>query len=374
MLTIYYLLFSIYDVCVAKIEIKHACSQVNGYEVSSNLLVVFENLTNQNRLEYEEDPVTTYVREVQRWPLLKAEEEIQLAKVIKKGITAKRILSKFKNAPQRTKLEQLIVNGEEAKRTLVNCNLRLVTGIAKKYTDRGVPLLDLIQEGNIGLMHAADKFDYKLGNRFVTYAHFWIKQAVSRAIYNQQDGHRKPVHIHHEFATISKATRELTNDLGKYPTIEEISTRTGFSKNKIETVLNAMIRHRYLSETTGDGNNLELADTLIDTSQPMEIKDDELQTEEIIDLLYKILPDKKQAYVISRRFFHSSHEIQPTLQDIANEFRETREWIRQLENKGRKTLKRCVINPQTLEDLKLRSLIGSFAPWIFEKEENQKGC
>jgi RNA polymerase primary sigma factor len=216
------------------------------------------------------DPVQHYLQEIGRVALLTAKEEVQLAERIERGNAAQlqaEELAELTLALRRS-LEQDITSGKDARRHLIQANLRLVVSIAKKYVGRGLSLLDLIQEGNIGLMRAVEKFDYRKGNRFSTYATWWIRQAVTRAIAEQGRTIRLPVHMSESVGQVKRTSERLAQSLERQPTAEEIAIALGQPIERIQRVLEAARRPVSLETPVGDEGEHTLGDFLPDDELP----------------------------------------------------------------------------------------------------------
>jgi RNA polymerase primary sigma factor len=216
------------------------------------------------------DSVQHYLHEIGRVPLLNAAEEVELAERIERGREAERRLAATEKVrpPLRAALEADIAAGQEARRQLIQANLRLVVSIAKKYVGHGLALLDLIQEGNLGLMRAVEKFDHHRGNRFSTYATWWIRQAVTRALAEQSRTIRLPVHMGEAVGRVRRAAERLAQALGRQPTAEEIATALGQPVVRIEQVLEAARRPISLELPLDAESDRRLGDALPDDQQP----------------------------------------------------------------------------------------------------------
>lgn len=256
-----------------------------------------------------------YLREIGNIPLLTAEEEVELAKRIAEGDL-------------------------EAKKKLEESNLKLVVSIAKKYRGRGLSFMDLIQEGNIGLMRAAEKFDYTKGFRFSTYANWWIKQAMTRAILDKSRTIRVPVHMAENINRVLKTSNELTVELGRDPTTEEIAAKMGkVSEKDVNDMLGYAQDPLSLETPYGDEEDSSLESFIEDDSSTNPeneiIKNDMKQEiEEILDLL-----TEREKTVIKMRFGLNPEEKIYTLEEVGNEIGLTRERIRQIEGKALKQLR-----------------------------------
>jgi RNA polymerase primary sigma factor len=259
------------------------------------------------------DSVRMYLKEIGKINLLTFEEEVTLAKAIEKGSLA-------------------------ARESLINANLRLVVSIAKKYIGRGLTFLDLVQEGNQGLMRAVEKFDWHRGFKFSTYATWWIRQAITRAIADQAKTIRIPVHMVETINKVYKATRALTQRLGKEPTIEEIADEVGISVEKVEEIYRISQDTTSLSTPVGDDEDSFLGDFIEDTTQmsPYEETSKELLRESIEEVLGSL--DERETKVLSLRFGLMG-ETPKTLEEVGKIFNVTRERIRQIEAKALRKLR-----------------------------------
>src|SRR5918993_1665945 len=208
-----------------------------------------------------DDTIGLYLKEVSRVPLLTAEEEVELAQRIERGRMAREELAKGNASPRRrTELRKLIEDGWAAREHLITANSRLVISVAKKYMGRGVPFLDLIQEGNIGLIRATKKFDYRRGHKFSTYATWWIRQAVTRAIADQGRTIRVPVHMYEQINRLTRTSRQLVQELGRDPTTEEIANELGVTPRKVEHIMRVSQRPLSLEMPVGEEEDSYLGD------------------------------------------------------------------------------------------------------------------
>jgi RNA polymerase primary sigma factor len=220
--------------------------------------------------ESTRDTVQHYLQEIGRVPLLSAAQEVDLAEQIERGRVAehRRVSAEELSPPLRLALQADVLAGEEARRQLIQANLRLVVSIAKKYLGHGLALLDLIQEGNIGLMRAVDKFDHRRGNRFSTYATWWIRQAVTRALADQSRTIRLPVHMAEAVGRVRSTAEQLAQRLERQPTTEEIATALGQPIERIAQVLEASRRPISLETPLDVEGERRLGDALPDDEQP----------------------------------------------------------------------------------------------------------
>ena len=217
-----------------------------------------------------DDSISLYLKEIGRIPLLTAEQEVSLAKRMEAGRNAKRRMSKNGelSLDERDRLRSTIRDGQAAQEHLIKANSRLVVSVAKKYVGRGVPFLDLIQEGNIGLIRAVKKFDYRRGYKFSTYATWWIRQAVTRAIADQGRTIRVPVHMYEQINRLARVSRQLVQELGRDPTVEEIAEELGVSPKKVERTIKVSQRPLSLEMPVGEEDDSFLGDFIEDSEAP----------------------------------------------------------------------------------------------------------
>ena len=270
------------------------------------------------------DPVRLYLRECGSNPLLSAEEEMRLAKLIERG--------KHKDATEEEKEE-----AKAAKKEMANANLRLVVSIAKKYPGRGMPFLDLIQEGNIGLLKAVDKFDYTKGYKFSTYATWWIRQAITRAIADQAKTIRVPVHMVETINKVVRARRTLTQELGREPSNKEIAEMLGEDEDRVTEIMSFSQDPVSMEAPVGDEDDSHLGDFVQDSNalSPEENAIAEMRNKQI-SLAMKDLTDREQE-VITLRFGLDGNQPH-TLEEVGQMFHVTRERIRQIEAKALRKL------------------------------------
>ena len=270
----------------------------------------------KNRADSSSDPIDLYLKEISSIPLLSAEEEREIAQRVSEG-------------------------DAEARKKMIVSNLRLVVNIAKKYTNRGLPLLDLIEEGNLGLIKAVDKFDYKRGSRFSTYALWWIRQAITRAIADQGRTIRLPVHVTDLISKWLRVSRQLAQELGRRPTIAEIASAMGVSEEKVKHVAKLAQQPTSLETPVSDPNQGQLSDLLADLSivSPFDELDENLEREEMMKLLEN-LREKERQTLILRFGLHDG--VPRTLKEIGNEFKLTRERVRQIEAEAITKLRRIM--------------------------------
>jgi RNA polymerase primary sigma factor len=278
-----------------------------------------------------DDPVRMYLREIGRVPLLCAEEEVMLARRMERG-------NQEKSKPLAQRNRRLVFEGEEAQRRLAEANLRLVVSVAKKYIGRGMSLLDLIQEGNIGLLRAVEKFDYTKGYKFSTYATWWIRQAITRAIADQARTIRIPVHMVETINRLIRTSRRLLQDLGREPTYEEIATELQVTPEKVREIIKVSQEPVSLETPVGEEDDSHLGDFIEDHSAPApaEAANHQLLKEQVEDVL-TALSDRERK-VLQLRFGLDDGRSR-TLEEVGREFKVTRERIRQIEAKALRKLR-----------------------------------
>jgi len=281
-----------------------------------------------------DDPVRMYLREIGRVPLLTAEEEVRLAQIMERGKIERLRAERLRVAPNRRYLEE----GEEAQRRLTEANLRLVVSVAKKYIGRGMNLLDLIQEGNIGLIRAVEKFDYTKGYKFSTYATWWIRQAITRAIADQARTIRIPVHMVETINRLIRISRRLLQDLGREPTSEEIAERMEISAEKVREIIKVSQEPVSLETPIGEEDDSHLGDFLEDHTAlaPAEAASHQLLKEQVEDVLDSLT--ERERKVLQLRFGLDDGRSR-TLEEVGREFHVTRERIRQIEAKALRKLR-----------------------------------
>ena len=260
-----------------------------------------------------DDPVRMYLKEIGRVPLLTGEKELELAQLMSEG-------------------------DEQAKKQLVEANLRLVVSIAKRYVGKGMFFLDLIQEGNLGLMKAVEKFDHGKGYKFSTYATWWIRQAITRAIADQARTIRIPVHMVETIHKVSRVSRQLLQELGREPSAEEISAEIGMSADKVREIMKVAQDPVSLETPIGEEEDSHLGDFIPDDDSPApaEAATRTLLREQLIEVLHTLTPREEQ--VLTLRFGLEDGR-QRTLEEVGKVFNITRERIRQIEAKALRKLR-----------------------------------
>jgi RNA polymerase primary sigma factor len=279
-----------------------------------------------------DDSISLYLKEIGQVPLLTAEEEVRLAKQMEIGRRARRRLVRGETTDDdnREQLGKLVEEGKAAQDHLVKANSRLVVSVAKKYIGRGVPFLDLIQEGNIGLIRAVNKFDYRRGYKFSTYATWWIRQAVTRAIADQGRTIRVPVHMYEQINKLTRASRKLVQELGRQPTLEEIAEELDVPLRKVERIMRVAQRPLSLETPVGEEEDSYLGDFIedVETAAPVDAASRSLLREELDDTLASLTP--REVRILQLRF-GLVDGYSYTLEEVGRKFGVTRERIRQIE-------------------------------------------
>ena len=299
-----------------------------------------------------EDPVHTYLKEIGRVPLLNAELEVEIAQTIEEGNAAAARLAANElalsgdgneadllDAGELSRNRRLMRKGLKAKDELIEANLRLVVSIAKRYRNRGLAFLDLIQEGNLGLMRAVDKFDHTKGFKFSTYATWWIRQAITRAIADQARTIRIPVHMVETINKVVWAQRQLLQELGREPTIEEVAQRVELPMERVREILRINQDTVSLEQPVGDEDDFNLSDLIEDRGA---VVPDDAATRSLLDAAVREalghLSEREQD-VVRLRFGLDDGKIR-TLEEVGKEFGVTRERVRQIESKTLAKLRR----------------------------------
>ena len=277
------------------------------------------------------DPVRMYLKEIGRVRLLTGPEEVKLAKRIEAGVIAQRRLDEGDLLNER-RLRRDVVDGEYAKSELIQANLRLVVSIAKRYVGRGMLFLDLIQEGNLGLMRAVEKFDYVKGFKFSTYATWWIRQAITRAIVDQARTIRIPVHMVESINRVMRMQRQMTQELEREPTVEELAEKVGLPTSRVREIHRLAEDNLSLDSPLGEEDDSTLADLIVD--QQAEAPADAAARRMLVQAVEEALDDlnDREKEVVRLRFGLVDGQAR-TLEEVGREFGVTRERIRQIESK-----------------------------------------
>ena len=298
-----------------------------------------------------DDTIGLYLKEVGRVPLLTAFEEVELAQRIERGRMAREELAKGNvTSHRRAELQMSIEDGWEAREHLITANSRLVISVAKKYMGRGVPFLDLIQEGNIGLIRAAKKFDYRRGHKFSTYATWWIRQAVTRAIADQGRTIRVPVHMGDQINKLLRVQHQLTQRLGRDPTVDELAVALEVTPQKVENMIQVARRPLSLETPTDDEEDSVLGDFIQDEEVPAP---DETATynllREHLDVVLNGLPPR-EVRILQLRYGLLDGQAY-TLEEVGRKMGVTRERVRQIEAQALSRLRHPAIRRRLREYL-----------------------
>jgi RNA polymerase primary sigma factor len=287
-----------------------------------------------------DDAISLYLREMSATPLLAVEEELNLAKRITRARKARSELARLNgNSPKlRQALEAQVQDGRLAREYLIKANTRLVVSVARRYTGQGVPFLDLIQEGNLGLMRAVEKFEYQRGFRFSTYATWWIRQGIVRAIADQGRTIRVPVHLADRLRQIHKASLEIEQSLGRSATPQELADRLNLDSAKLRWIMMVTQPPLSLESPVGDEEDSELGMYVEDNNSPSpaQITYENMLRERVDEVLAGLSP--REARVLRLRF-GLGHDRAYTLEEVGQKFGLTRERIRQIEGKALRRLR-----------------------------------
>ncbi len=290
-----------------------------------------------------EDPVRMYLKEIGKVPLLTADQEIDLAKAMEAGVDAEKQLEEDKDKNKLTdaekkKLNAIIYEGDEAKKRLAEANLRLVVSIAKRYVGRGMLFLDLIQEGNLGLIKAVEKFDFRKGFKFSTYATWWIRQAITRAIADQARTIRIPVHMVETINKLIRVSRQLLQELGREPLPEEVAKEMNMPVERVREILKISQEPVSLETPIGEEEDSHLGDFIQDDNVPVpaDAAAFTLLKEQLVEVLGTLT--EREQKVLRLRFGLDDGRAR-TLEEVGKEFNVTRERIRQIEAKALRKLR-----------------------------------
>jgi len=301
----------------------------------SNDALAATELSN-DELVHVSDPVRMYLQEIGRFPLLTSQQEVELALQMENGIRAEDKLNDAASSlpvNERVILERATRQADRARKRLVEANLRLVVSIAKKYVGRGLSLLDLIQEGNLGLIRAVEKFDYRKGFKFSTYATWWIRQAVTRALADQARTIRVPVHMVETINKLARAQRTLMQELGREPTIEDIANEMEMEPDRVTELRRIAQDPLSLESPLGEEDDSTLGDLVQDADADVPVEAASFRLlQEYLSLALEAL-NERERQVLIMRFGLADGKIR-TLDEVGSHFKVTRERIRQIETKA----------------------------------------
>jgi RNA polymerase sigma factor (sigma-70 family) len=288
----------------------------------------------------EEDLVRLYLQDIGKHALLTKDDEARLGEAIEKGMAARTEMEEAQSltAARKRQLRQLVREGDEATQIFIKANLRLVVSIAKKYQASELPLLDLVQEGNLGLIHAVEKFDYRKGFKFSTYATWWIRQAITRGIANTGRTIRLPVHAGDQLSRLKKARAQLELQYGRRPTVAELAHELDMPEDKVVEILRFASDPLSLSDPLREDGDAELGDIVEDRSavSPFDAAAEALLPEELEKLLAPL--DEREREILKLRFGLDRGEPR-TLDEVGESFNLTRERIRQIEARAMSKLR-----------------------------------
>ena len=334
--------------CEQGIEVYDSEAAAKGEEPAEEEVteLIVDEIGNETFLSVEgdgevsaDDTTSLYLKEMARVPLLSPAEELELAKRLEAGRRAKVKLSDDGHNPEeRERLEELVRRGDMAREHLIRANTRLVVSVAKKYVGQGVPFLDLIQEGNLGLMRAVDKFDYRRGYKLSTYATWWIRQAITRALADQGRTIRLPVHMGDRLRKIYRTARELEQEWGRPPTPEEIADAMDLDPRKVRWMLRVSPHPLSLEKPVGEEEDEELGSFVEDegTLEPAEATHQHLLHDGVEEVLSTLTP--REARILRLRYGLQNGRSY-TLEEVGRKFGLTRERIRQIESKALRRLR-----------------------------------
>jgi RNA polymerase primary sigma factor len=300
-------------------------------EQPEDLGVVLSDASLENNLD---DSVRLYLREIGRVPLLTAADEVRLAQRLERGREELLNAQRLQTVPDR----HVVDDGEAAQRRLIEANLRLVVSVAKKYIGRGLSLLDLIQEGNLGLIRAVEKYDWRRGYKFSTYATWWIRQAITRALANQARTIRIPVHMVTTINRLARVSRSLLQELGREPSAEEIAAQMKMSPEKVHEIMKASLQPMSLETPVSEEEDSHLGDFIEDRTAlaPADAASYQILKEQVETVLESLT--ERERKVLQLRFGLGDGRSR-TLEEVGKEFHLTRERIRQIEDKALRKLR-----------------------------------
>ena len=308
--------------------------RAEGIRVEEDLADPIDDLLDDESVSVS-DPVKMWLQEIGRYRLLSSQQEVELAMQLEAGVAARSKLadSEDLSVEDRAVLDRQVRKGETAHRRLVEANLRLVVSIARNYVGRGMPLLDLIQEGNLGLMRAVERFDYRRGFKFSTYASWWIRQAITRAIADQARTIRVPIHVIDMINKLTRVQRELSQGLGREPTIEEIARELDVDPDRVTELSQIAQSPVSLEMPVGEEDESTLGDFVEDGSAevPVEAATFRLLQDYLALALENLNERERQVLIL--RFGLEDGRVR-TLEEVGEHFKVTRERVRQLETKA----------------------------------------
>jgi RNA polymerase primary sigma factor len=319
-------------------------ASLEGVQLLTESADDLEEITDLDYISVD-DSVSLYLKEMSRVPLLSVDEELDLAKRMERAARARVQLTKHngRTPPRRRQdLELVIQDGFIARDYLIRANTRLVVSIARKYMGHGVPFLDLIQEGNLGLIRAVEKYDYQRGFRFSTYATWWIRQSITRAIADQSRTIRVPVHMADRLRLLYKTSQEMEQELGRVPTVDELATELAVDGSKVEWMMQVAQPTISLESPVGDEDDTDLGMYVEDVNSPSpaQIVYQNMLCERVDQVLATLSP--REARILRLRF-GLGQDRPYTLEEVGQKFGLTRERIRQIEGKALRHLRQpCV--------------------------------
>lgn len=326
------------------VEISDYISQGEATEIE-NEMEHFTSAEDMEKMLAQEglavdDPVRMYLKEIGKVSLLDADTELDLAKMMFAGIEAAELLKESEGFDEEyiAELKEKVDAGENAKNQLVEANLRLVVSIAKRHSGKGLSFLDLIQEGNLGLLKAVEKFDYRKGYKFSTYATWWIRQAITRAIADQARTIRIPVHMVETIHKVSRVSRKLLQQNGHEASVEEIAKEMNISADKVRDIMKIALDPVSLEMPIGEEEDSHLGDFIQDEDSPApsEAVSQTMLREQLLEVLHTLTPREEQ--VLMLRFGLKDGRMR-TLEEVGKVFNITRERIRQIEAKALRKLR-----------------------------------